>query len=400
MRRNRLNILMICHKSRLQAYARSHAIAAQLVARGHRVTLLLHSTEARFGIKSFMWEGVRAVEMPDLLWGRLRSGWDPWNTVHRIFFLSREKEPFDLAHCFETRPATIFPALFLIRKDKIPWLTDWNDWCGRGGLIEINRPRWYRYLFGRVETYFEEAFRAKADGLTVISTALAERAYELGLSPGQIRCIPGGCFPNWFQARSKEECRRRVGLRMDAKVLGFSSLDSHFDLEIVLSALKKVVTVFPNLLLLITGKPRPSVRDMVKNSGMEEFVRFSGFLSFEDLPWHLGCADLFLLPMEDKPYNRGRWPNKMGEYMSLGRPTISNPVGDIKKLFERKEVGLLADWAPEDFAEKILQLLRDQNLAMRCGEVARQVAVKEYSWSKLAGEVEKFYYDILSRRNC
>lgn len=393
-----LNILMICHRNRLDAYARPHALAAQLVRRGHRVTLLLHSVNDRFGIRTFDWDGVRAVEIPDLLWGRMRTGWDPWNTLNRIYFLSRERERYDLVHCFETRPATIYPALYFVRKHNLPWVTDWNDWFGRGGLIEINRPGWYRTLFGGLETYYEEAFRPKADGLTVISTALADRASGLGLLPEQVCHIPGGTFPDWFKARSKQECRLRMGFPMGAKILGFSSSTSHFDLEIVLKALKRVASEYSDVMLVITGKARKAVREMVREFEVEALVHFTGYVSLEALPWYLGCADLFLLPMADRPYNWGRWPNKMCEYLSLGRPTVANPVGDIKQLFESEQVGLLAGWDADDFAAKILHLLDNPTLAARLGEQARQVAVNLYDWHKLGADLEAFYFRVLESR--
>lgn len=398
MPRRSLNILMICHRNRLDAYARSHALAAQLVRRGHRVTLLLHAVSSRFGIRTFDWDGVRAVEMPDLLWGRMRTGWDPWSALNRVYFLSREKEPYDLVHCFETRPATIYPALYFVRKHDLPWITDWNDWFGRGGLIDINRPGWYRALFGGLETYYEEAFRPKADGLTVISTALADRAGSLGLLPERVCRIPGGTFPDWFQVRSKEECRLRMGFPIGAKILGFSSSNSHFDLEIVLSSLKEVARYFPEVILVITGKARGTVREMVREMDVEPYVHFTGYVSLEALPWYLGCADLFLLPMADRPYNRGRWPNKMCEYLSLGRPTVANPVGDVKLLFESEQVGLLADWDAADFARKILHLLNNPSQAAQFGSKARQVAVDLFDWTKLSAELERFYFRILDDR--
>jgi glycosyltransferase involved in cell wall biosynthesis len=124
-------------------------------------------------------------------------------------------------------------------------------------------------------------------------------------------------------------------------------------------------------------------------------VTFVGYVPYEELPWYLGCADIFLLPMADKPYNVGRWPNKMGEYMSLGRPTVANPVGDIKNLFQEHQVGITASWDPVDFAEKVMVLLKDSAMASRLGENARKAAETEYDWSILAVKLENFYEKIL-----
>jgi len=391
-----MNILMISHRWQRGAFARSHAMAWQLVQKGHHVTLVLVSEYGRLHFKEYEWEGVHTVDTPDMLWGRMRSGWDPWNALSRIYFLNRDKTPYDLVHCFETRPATIYPALFFVKRKGLPLLTDWNDWYGRKGLIEVNRPKWYRYLFGWVETYYEEAFRAKAAGLTVISKSLAQRALQLGVSPERLCHIPGGAFLDWFVYRSKQDCRRHVGLSEVDIVLGFSSADSHLDMRIVFASLAIVAHKYPNVKLMITGKVKQSVLSLAEDCKVLDRLWCVGYLPFEELPWYLGCADIFLLPMEDRPYNRGRWPNKMCDYMSLGRPTVANPVGDIKDLFDRHQVGYTADWDENDFAEKIMMLIANPEQCEVIGRSARQVVEQEYDWRILAGKLFDFYQLILS----
>jgi glycosyltransferase involved in cell wall biosynthesis len=391
----KLKILMICHKSQQGAFARSHAMGHQLVSRGHQVTLLLISEKKHWHIHEFNWDGVRAVETPQLSIGRLRYGWDLWNTFWRFGFLSRDPQVYDLVHCFETRPATIYPALWYSRKHHLPIITDWNDWWGHKGLIAINRPWWYSvFKLKVIETYFEESFRTKAAGLTAISSALADRAMSLGVNPERILHIPGGTFPDWFKLRSKEECRKRIGLPLDIPILGFSSYDSHLDTDIVMAALSIVARTFPTIKLIVTGKARKTIYKLTKDHQVQDQVNFVGFVPFEELPWYLGCANLFLLPMLDLPYNRGRWPNKLGDYMSLGRPTIANPVGDVKTLFEEHSIGVLADWEPEDFAKKIIALLRNPELAGSMGMNARRVAETEFDWRILVEKLERFYCKI------
>ena len=136
-----LSILMICHHRRHKAFARPHAMAAHLVDRGHQVTLMVISENRLVGFVENKWDGVRIIETPDLLWGNLRSGWDLWGLLNREVYLSRDKGSYDLVHCFETRPATIYPALQYCHRHNLPLVTDWNDWWGRGGIIEKKSPK-------------------------------------------------------------------------------------------------------------------------------------------------------------------------------------------------------------------------------------------------------------------
>jgi glycosyltransferase involved in cell wall biosynthesis len=394
---NKLNILMITHHRSHKIFARSYAIAHALAQRDHKVTLITISDQSRWGINSTNWDGVRVVETPDLLWGQLRSGWDPWNLINRVIYLCQDKGPYDLVHCFETRPATIYPALLYCQQHRLPLMTDWNDWWGRGGLVDEIRPRWYRFLFGGVETYYEEAFRKQGAGVTVISSALAKRAASLGVPSERILHLSGGASPGFFQQQQKADFRKRIGLSISIPIIGFSSLDTHLDLDIILQALSIVAERYPTVKLMITGKPAKSILDLAKAYGVEANLYLTGFLPYEDLPGYLGCADLFVLPLADKVYNVGRWPNKICDYMSLGRPTISNPVGDIKILFEEHEIGFLARWDPVDFSEKIIYLIENPDVAEKLGDNARYIAVTEYDWKFLIQRLENFYYALLSK---
>jgi glycosyltransferase involved in cell wall biosynthesis len=397
MDRNKLSILMLTHKSPFGAGQRSLAMAKELVKRGHDVTVFLISKKNRTGFVESDLDGVHAVETPDMLWGRLRSGWDPWNIINRIFYLHKKKKEFNLIHCFETRPATIYPALNYSHKHRVPIITDWNDWWGRDGLIEVNRPSWYsKSLFSSIEVYYEEAFRPRTAGLTTISTALRKRAIKLGVDPERICYVPGGAFTKIYPVLEKNDCRRRTNFPLKIPILGFCSADSHLDLEIVMASLVIIKQQFPQIKLIITGKTKPVISHMVEKFGLSDNVLLTGFLSEADYPVYLGSADVFLLPMEDKLYNHGRWPNKMSDYLCFGRPTVTNPIGDIKTLFETHEVGLLAAGNPQDFAEKILFLLSHPQEAERLGKNARIVAETEYEWGILTTKLEEFYYKILN----
>jgi len=394
-----LNILMVTHHRRYRSFPRSHTIAKYLVQRGHSVSLIVTSNHRRFGIVESDWDGVHIVESPSLLFGGLRSGWSMWSLINRLIYLRRDKGKYDILHCFETRPSTIHPALaYLRRHDDLLLVTDWNDWWGRGGIIDEFRPAWYRPLFGRIETYYEEAFRARADGLTVIATALAERAMSMGIPEEKICYISGGSLPEQFPARSIEECREKVGFPLSTPILGYSTIDRHVEMDFMMQSLAVIARKYPDVKLLITGKPSKMVMEMAKKFGVEDNVNQTGFLPYEDLPWYLGCANLFVFPFPDKIYNVGRWPNKIGDYLSLGRPLVSHPVGDVKTLLEDYDIGRLAEWDPSDFAEKVVYLLENPDVAKQLGHNARELAVTKYDWKVLIEKLETFYYQLLDSR--
>jgi glycosyltransferase involved in cell wall biosynthesis len=387
-------LLFVTHHRRFKTVARPDPWARELVRRGYKVTLLCTANRARFRSATHDESGVSVVEAPDLLPGRLRSGWDPWGMLWRIAFLSKHR--FDLVHAFETRPTTIYPVLHALRRTPAPLVIDWNDWWGRGGLINELRPPWYRFLFGGIETYFEEHFRCRANALTVISQALAERATGLGFPHERIFKILGACDTTFFADTPPQRHRARFGLPENRLLVGLAAADATMDVQLVLHAMRRVVANAPDTMLIMTGNKPSGFDDVVQTLGLTSCVKHLGFLPYADLPSVLSCVDMFVLPFPEKPANVGRWPHKMAEYMSVARPTVTNPTGEVGALLREHDVGLAAEETAEDFADKILKLIQDPALRRRMGRDARRIAETCFTWDKAVDELESVYEYALS----
>jgi len=340
-------------------------------------------------------EGMQIIQTPDLWGGRLRSGWDPWGVIRRLIHFSAWRGgKIDIVHGFECRPVTIYPILALKKKQRdLVFISDWNDWWGRGGLIEEQRPFWYKPIFGPIETYFEEAFRHRADGVTTISTALAERTHKLGVEWERLCWIPQGVDIDFFKPLPTKQLREKLGIPENIKLAVFSA-QVIIDLDLVLLAFAKVCRKVPNAKLMLLGKKSPLTLKIAQKYEIEEKILNLGMIPYEECPAYLACADVCLLPFKNKIANVGRWPTKLGEYMSIGKPIVSNPVGDIKDLFERERIGFLAKEDPDDFAEKIIHLFENPQLCEELGNNARQVAREQLAWPVLTKELENFYYKI------
>jgi phosphatidylinositol alpha-1,6-mannosyltransferase len=250
-----------------------------------------------------------------------------------------------------------------------------------------------------METFYEEHYRARADGVTVICESLGGRAKGLGVMQEKILKIPVGVDLAFYPTvLDKAMCREAVGVPQDYKIITFAGVDADFDLPIVLGAMKQVIEQHPETRLMITGKSNPQIQKMAVELGIAEHIITTGYIPWERFPAFLGCTDIFLLPFPNTLYNVGRWPSKVCDYMASGRPILSNPTGDIKDLFERDHVGLLVEENPEAFAAGINELLDNPALADVLGKNARKAAEERYDWKILIENLEVLYYNILATR--
>lgn len=391
-----MRILMLNHNTKWRGtFFRAFHFARCLARRGHEVTVVTISESNRLRFHAEELHGVRVVESPDLFAGKGRTGWDPYDTVRRILF-TQTAEAFDIVHAFDCRPAVILPALALKRFRGATLVSDWADWWGRGGIVE-ERGRLLRWTMGAVETFFEEGFRPLADGLTVTSRALQDRAAGLGIPRERICYIPSGSDTETIRPMDKVQARRLLGLPDSRPIVEFIGF-VNYDFDCLIRSFPYVQTAFPDATLLLVGQPSPLTPKLSKACGITRGIREVGVVPFEKLSLYLACADVLLLPFTDKICNIGRGPIKLGDYMAAGRPIVTQPVGDLRFIFDEAEpIGVLAGDAPEEFGRAICELLADPDRAETLGRNARRLAEQRYAWPLLAGELETYYERLLGR---
>ena len=389
-----MRILMLNHNTKWRGtFFRAFHFAKCLVRRGHAVTLVTVSAANRVQFRSETLHGVRIVESPDLLIGKGRTGWDPYDVLRRILFLLR-RDSFDLVHGFDGRPAVILPALALKKACAVPLVSDWADWWGRGGIIE-ERGMLVRWTLGPLETFFEEHFRPHADGITVTSRALHDRAVSLGIPRSRVRHVPSGADIETIRPLPKGESRRLLGFPEDGKIIEFIGF-INYDFDLLIRSFPRVQKEFPDVNLLLVGQSSPLTTKICKECGISRGILEIGIAPFEKLPVYLACADVLLLPFTDKICNIGRGPIKLGDYMAAGRPIVTQPVGDLRFCFdESAPIGLLAGNTTEEFARAICELLADPERADAYGRNARRLAEEKYSWDLVTDRLEEAYRSFL-----
>jgi glycosyltransferase involved in cell wall biosynthesis len=362
-----------------------------LVRRGHQVTLLTISEKKRWEWDIQERDGVRLVKSPDLLTGRLRSGWDPWDVVKRMVYLWPGH--YDLVHSVDSRPVCILPALMLKKLRRTKLVIDWLDWWGRGGTIVERSNSLAERLFSPVETFFEEGFRQFADGSVVISSALKHRALSLGVAAEHLVQIPFGADVERLLPRDKMAARQRLGLDKRKKIIGYVGVISAKDLDFLMQAYAQLYATDNRLRLIFIG--RSGVNQAALNPRLLDGVRFTGEITYEDLQDYIAACDVMCLPLRNTIANRGRWPSKISDYLAAGRPVAATDVGDLAELFSKAEIGILSKDEPGDFARATQQLLARPDLE-KLGINARRVAETELSWDILTDRLESLYRDILS----
>ncbi len=134
-----------------------------------------------------------------------------------------------------------------------------------------------------------------------------------------------------------------------------------------------------------TGNAEPHLRALCHRLGLDERVRFQGWVDHDDLDRFYREAKVVAVP--------SRWPEPFGliglEAMHHGRPVVAFAVGGIPDWLVHDVTGLLV---PEQdvvtFGKAVERLLTHTDMAASYGRAARERVQKHYSFERYLDRLE------------
>jgi glycosyltransferase involved in cell wall biosynthesis len=109
------------------------------------------------------------------------------------------------------------------------------------------------------------------------------------------------------------------------------------------------------------------------------------------LPAIMALADYFVQPGLPDAFNNFRFPSKLPEFFSIGRPVIL-PRTNLGGVVRHGENAYVLDRADGPaIAKAILELRADPALAAKLSDGALRFASERFSWSRSARELAAFY---------
>jgi len=383
-------------------FHRASGWAKSLADAGHAVTLACDGPK-RFVAHTYYEAGIKILETPSFMDGRSLgprlTGMGGWGCLS---ILARYAElldgNYDIVHAFEHYPSVVLP-IYAAGHRKLPiFLSDWCDHYGEGGFRDTYDNYRMRALYRRLGKFprklldfFEKDSRRRAAAVTVISRFLFDRAVDFGIDPDKITIIRGSIDTQKVKPIDKLEARNRLGVGENLRIVTFLGT-GQFDVDVALHAFCTVLGQCPDARLFVLGKKtEPIIDRMIKDFSLSDKVTLTGWCPHSEMINYLSSTDVFVLPMRDNAVNHARWPNKINEYMAMGRPTVCSPVGDVAELVERERIGLVSENDPVKFGTAILTLLRNEHLANDIGRRARDVAERLFDIAVQGSQVERLY---------
>jgi len=223
-----------------------------------------------------------------------------------------------------------------------------------------------------------------SDCIITVSKSLAECVRKLDVKR-DVEILPTGYDSKRFYPRDREECRRRLDLPLNKRIiLSIGSLvrvKGHMNL---IHAIEKLEKSSKDTLCIILGEGnlRNELQKEIKRCNLEKVVLLVGRKPREELPLWINACDIFVLAS----LNEGN-PTVMFEALGCGVPFVSTNVGGVREIITSDEYGLIC--LNNDSTELCNKIFEALNKKWSRDEILNHAL--QYEWSKQRENLMEIY---------
>ena len=263
-----------------------------------------------------------------------------------------------------------------MRKTGIPLVSSCHTWYDNDLSVKV---------YGAVDRRILRRFA----GVVAVSEEVRLRLLKSGVSAGQIRLIYNGVDPSPFAAIEpwKRQGTLRVGL--------VGRLATEKGIDLFLAAAVRVLRTLPETEFVVAGDgpDRAMLETLLQNFGLASKVRLVGRVS--NMPTFYESLDVLVSSSRQEGL-----PVALLEAMASGLPIVATAVGEVPRLLQHRETGLLVSVQDvQALAESIEALLRDRKARTRYGLAARQSILKKFSAERMSNDYLRLYRDVAASSN-
>ncbi len=234
----------------------------------------------------------------------------------------------------------------------------------------------------------EQTTYNRCDRFIVLSKAFGNILHQKYQVPWKkINVIPGGVDINYFQPNlSPQEACRQLAWPNNRRILFTSRRLVHrTGVDKLLQAMAMIKPKIPDIWLAIAGSGhiQSTLQQQAKELGLDDNVKFLGFLPDEQLPIAYQAAELTVVPSQSFE----GFGLVIVESLACGTPVLCTPVGGMPEILAEFSPDLITTSIEASaIAQKLEQALLG-NIPIPSREACRQYAITHYDWHQIAQRV-------------
>jgi glycosyltransferase involved in cell wall biosynthesis len=180
----------------------------------------------------------------------------------------------------------------------------------------------------------------------------------------------------------------------DFCLITHGSLLQKYGIQTLIKAVPLLIKDIPELKVMVVGEGeyRSYLEDLSQTLGVSDYVHFTGLVPFEEVPRFIAQADIGVVPSIIPML-----PNKLFEYLALGKPTVVARTTSIEACFDDSSLMLYEPDDEKALANCVLELYKNpQKRAMLAA--SGSAVYQKYRWDRMKYEYLKVF-DRLTKGN-
>ena len=333
-------------------------------------------------------KGIRVFAYPSLKLAERFGVPYPILTVEAYKKFAKVIKKCDLVHAHGHVYMSSYLAGKLAKKYKKPFIvTQHNTW--------IDYQSWLNIMENINDLTIGKSVLKHADRILTVSKETMKYVLRLGADKAKTSVMYNGVDTNCFHPVKKGESRKKLGLPKKRKII-FSArrLVYKNGIDTLIESAHLVARNNPDILFVVAGKgpSRKLIEDRIKELGIEDSIKLTGFVPDDLLPVYYDAADYFVLPSAS---GEGL-PLVLFEAMACGLPVIATTVGGTPEIINHMKNGVLVPPRnPEAMAEALSKLLAEEKLGQTIGEEAKKNVEDMFTWEKNLRQLKGVYNEFV-----
>lgn len=358
-------------------------LSEQFTKKGHEVTVITSSKDSQKEIK--YQNGVRIVRYPSLT----KIG----NTqlAPQLLFSSIDESP-DIVHVHNGTPPGAVAGTLFAKRHGLPLVITHHggeNYTAEGSFVR----RFFSWIYIHILTGH---ILDQADAIVVPSSGFIEESKFLNKSMSSVFAVPNGVSVEDYRSLSKSQARQDLGIDEDEFIVLF--MGTHIELkgpDVLLKAFTDLAEDYRDITLILAGSGplTEELKRYAKDEGIENRVRFPGFVEEREKPIYMRAADTFVLP---SPVPRSEnFPLVLLEAAAANTALLASNFPTIRSFLLNSECAeLIQPNNPKSIQDIIMKLYTDRELTeMYCNQ-AQEFASK-YSWNDISDQYLSLYEGFL-----
>ena len=257
-------------------------------------------------------------------------------------------------------------------------------WMGAKVVLDMHEitPEFYMSKYGiernsrlvRFLEFLEKVSFNYADHVITINEPIQDLFVSRGMLKSKSTVITNAADDKRFVSYSPCTTANAAAAGKTFVLMYHGTLTKTYGLDLAINAFAMAEKEMPGaeFWILGSGSATNSLNDLVKQHGLDAKVKLIGVISPSDIPAWLSKCDAGILPMRRDVFLEYASPNKLAEYIIMGKPVIVPRLKATTHYFSKDALAYCEPNDLADMARQIVRLYKDSELRVRLAARARQ----------------------------